>query len=226
MFKVIFSLVLAVATIAPAQAATTIVVNSGNTAITGSNAGVIRNFTTANANGATLTTVTNVPFPGGTFSDSKIIGGTTQNPGSVNVFETPTVLGMNGDYLAIGRLSSYTISFNTAVSYFSFAFNGVDNNSSLRFTYANNTTQLFAGPSGILGGSAATFGRVNYHTGTGPQIVSVEFLRANTGQGAFLVDDIAAAVPEPATWLMMILGFGLVGSQLRRRKVKVRFATA
>ena len=29
--------------------------------------------------------------------------------------------------------------------------------------------------------------------------------------------DVAAAVPEPATWAMMIMGFGLVGSAMRRR---------
>jgi hypothetical protein len=33
-----------------------------------------------------------------------------------------------------------------------------------------------------------------------------------------------AAVPEPATWAMMIMGFGLVGASLRRRTVSVRFA--
>lgn len=31
-----------------------------------------------------------------------------------------------------------------------------------------------------------------------------------------------AAVPEPATWAMMILGFGFVGTALRRRKQQVR----
>ncbi|QMW23109.1 PEPxxWA-CTERM sorting domain-containing protein [Sandaracinobacteroides saxicola] len=39
----------------------------------------------------------------------------------------------------------------------------------------------------------------------------------------FAVDDInfgtTSMVPEPATWAMMILGFGLVGSAMRRRKV-------
>ena len=34
----------------------------------------------------------------------------------------------------------------------------------------------------------------------------------------------AAAVPEPATWAMMIGGFALVGAGLRRRKAAVRFA--
>jgi hypothetical protein len=36
--------------------------------------------------------------------------------------------------------------------------------------------------------------------------------------GVFLTRSLSAgAVPEPATWLMMILGFGLVGAGLRRR---------
>ncbi|MBN8808581.1 MAG: PEPxxWA-CTERM sorting domain-containing protein [Sphingomonas sp.] len=33
-----------------------------------------------------------------------------------------------------------------------------------------------------------------------------------------------AAVPEPATWGMMIMGFGLMGAGLRSRKTKVAFA--
>ena len=32
------------------------------------------------------------------------------------------------------------------------------------------------------------------------------------------------AVPEPATWAMMILGLGVVGTSMRRRKVDVAFA--
>ncbi len=36
--------------------------------------------------------------------------------------------------------------------------------------------------------------------------------------------DLASAVPEPASWAMMIAGFGLVGAATRRRSVKVRFA--
>ena len=32
------------------------------------------------------------------------------------------------------------------------------------------------------------------------------------------------AVPEPATWAMMMLGFGAMGASLRRRRDTVRFA--
>jgi hypothetical protein len=35
---------------------------------------------------------------------------------------------------------------------------------------------------------------------------------------------VTAAVPEPATWAMMIVGFGVAGSAMRRRKVRVAFA--
>jgi len=34
----------------------------------------------------------------------------------------------------------------------------------------------------------------------------------------------AAAVPEPASWALMLGGFGLVGGAMRRRKTQVRFA--
>lgn len=40
--------------------------------------------------------------------------------------------------------------------------------------------------------------------------------------GEFTFDFVAAAVPEPATWAMMLTGFGFVGAAARRRKPAVR----
>ncbi|KQS04017.1 hypothetical protein ASG11_06930 [Sphingomonas sp. Leaf357] len=45
----------------------------------------------------------------------------------------------------------------------------------------------------------------------------------------FVLDNVvvnAAAVPEPATWGMMILGFGMIGAAARSRKVKTSVAFA
>ena len=36
----------------------------------------------------------------------------------------------------------------------------------------------------------------------------------------------AGAVPEPATWAMMLMGFGLVGGAMRRRKVSTSVSFA
>ncbi len=42
--------------------------------------------------------------------------------------------------------------------------------------------------------------------------------------GDFEVSELNAVIPEPATWVMMILGFGLVGMQLQRRKTGIAAA--
>ncbi|RYF07394.1 MAG: PEP-CTERM sorting domain-containing protein, partial [Oxalobacteraceae bacterium] len=34
----------------------------------------------------------------------------------------------------------------------------------------------------------------------------------------------ATALPEPASWALMIGGFGMVGGTLRRRRARVQFA--
>ena len=51
---------------------------------------------------------------------------------------------------------------------------------------------------------------------TGPSAQFTQFLAFRLGT--------AGAVPEPATWAMMIGGFGCVGGAVRRRRVSMRFA--
>ena len=45
-----------------------------------------------------------------------------------------------------------------------------------------------------------------------------DFTADNAGGVSLAIDQVTSAVPEPATWAMMILGFGLVGGALRRRR--------
>lgn len=35
---------------------------------------------------------------------------------------------------------------------------------------------------------------------------------------------VAAAVPEPTTWLLMVIGVGAIGASMRRKKVKIAYA--
>lgn len=53
-------------------------------------------------------------------------------------------------------------------------------------------------------------------------------LRLESAQPAFEIDDVAFAnaVPEPATWAMMVMGFGAIGGALRSRSRRLAPAAA
>jgi hypothetical protein len=74
---------------------------------------------------------------------------------------------------------------------------------------------------GLAGGAQTLtlFGRLN-STGTPPS--GNDFARV----GGSLTLTQAAAVPEPATWALLILGFGAVGGILRRRNSTIRVGQA
>lgn len=49
---------------------------------------------------------------------------------------------------------------------------------------------------------------------------------AASSSGRFLSEATPGAVPEPSTWAMLIVGFGLIGASLRSRRATARFASA
>ena len=143
-----------------------------------------------------------------------------------------TGVGAADNYLAVGPGGTFGVNFGTAtsgVNFFSFILGSLDSYNSLRLFFTDGTNQLFTGQQ-IVGvpvafnqnGNSAVSGRVSYNLGTGSQITRAEF---TSTQQAFEIDDLAAAVPEPATWALMLMGFGAVGYSMRRRS-KVRFAYA
>ncbi|WP_375401948.1 PEPxxWA-CTERM sorting domain-containing protein [uncultured Sphingomonas sp.] len=188
-------------------------------------------------------------FEGGGMNNTQYNPGSQQNAASVNAGFTQTVSGDvpifsgtvpgestnpdgGGDkYLAIQN-GSFTVNFGSAgVQFLSFIFGSLDSYNTLTLSFANGTSSTFAGTqiigqSGVGPFNSNVNGRVSFDLGGQSSITRAAFGSMQQGFVAFEIDELAAAVPEPATWALMILGFGLIGSQLRatRRRTKVTFA--
>lgn len=130
------------------------------------------------------------------------VGPSTNSPGEVNI---------SGFAAPIGQLS--------------LIWGSVDTYNTLRFLdAANNVLATFTGSDVI----AADFGNqvlpgsnpIVYFSVTGAEQFSLAKLQLTSTSEAFEIDNIAiqAAVPEPATWALLLLGFGFVGGMLRSRK--------
>ena len=134
-------------------------------------------------------------------------------------------VGRPNNFGAVQANGSYTTSFFTPSNVFSFVLGSLDSYNTLVLTSADGTITTLNGSS-IIGGLSATgnpSGTVTYRVTAGSLFSSATFL--SNGNNSFEFDNLAAAVPEPAAWGMMILGFGLVGGVMRRRSAaKVNFA--
>ncbi len=51
-------------------------------------------------------------------------------------------------------------------------------------------------------------------------------IRFGSAQNALEVDNVVFAVPEPTTWAMMLVGFGMMGASMRYRRRSTKFVTA
>jgi len=101
-------------------------------------------------------------------------------------------------------------------------------------SYGNTNTNI---PGGIYGPSTYGFNPISDLLTSGNSLSAFNGLNPNGTWKVWLWDDQVAnvgslhgvslkiaAVPESATWAMMIGGLGLVGMQMRRRKTAVSFA--
>ena len=88
-------------------------------------------------------------------------------------------------------------------------------------------TQYFA-YSNALSPQVKFSGNNPYATGNAYQAASSSgsFVAITSADLRFRVTATAAAVPEPATWGLMIVGFGMIGAASRGRKVKTTVAYA
>ena len=124
----------------------------------------------------------------------------------------------------IAANTTYTLSFDYYVPQ-----NGYNNpnDAQLSFLIGGNAagSTLTAGSGSLSPLTWYTFS-TTYTSGAGGDTpLSFQFTGLGSTAADFAIDNVSmTAVPEPATWALMIGGFALAGMQLRRRKSSVSFA--
>lgn len=133
-------------------------------------------------------------------------------------YETPITTYQNVSGLTSGQ--SYVLTFIMA-SEFTHA-------DSVNVSVNGGSGTLFTAPAYIPGGFNGGFWdnwvSQTYTFTAGPGVNKIQFSTVGLNQGGYDVgvDNVvlsAGGIPEPASWAMMLVGFGLAGAALRRRKV-------
>ena len=150
-------------------------------------------------------------------ADSQPLGG-TGGFYSVNGYNGPGTISLAG----FGAISSLSFIWGSVDAYNTLSFLDAVGNT----IYSVTGTQLL-GSAANGDQSASTTNPVVTFAFTG-QDRNVASMRLNSTGDSFEIDNLAISpVPEPATWGMMLLGLGLAGGSLRRRRAStVRAATA
>jgi opacity protein-like surface antigen len=137
-----------------------------------------------------------------------------------------TVGGVTGDvdptnYASVqgGSSANYVMLGGNTLRGFSFYMGSPDTFNKITFHVLGGPDESFSGED-IWGGTPSGDGnrsngfRVYYAFG-GAKVTGITF---ESSQNAFEYDGLAGLVPEPATWTMMIMGFGAAGAMLRSRR--------
>lgn len=128
-------------------------------------------------------------------------------------------------YLTIPANKSATLFSTAGLLNFSFYMGSADTYNRVRFIGTNYDETLSGGAftGGYVGQSWNWGRRINFDFG-GARVSQV--ILSSTGN-SFELDNLAGstgAVPEPATWAMMIMGFGAVGAMHRQRRLVLQRA--
>jgi hypothetical protein len=150
--------------------------------------------------------------------------------GSTNERGIRPAFGSTGNFGAALGGGTYSINFNPATN-FSFVLGSLDQYNLLILKLEGNKevrlwgNQIIGGAAYVMGSATSPLsnGLVSFNAGNGPLFVGATFMSETN---SFEFDNIAAGVPEPATWALMILGFGAIGGAMRRRKAQGSLATA
>jgi hypothetical protein len=170
-------------------------------------------FDAALASGEQLKVTFDAPnAPGWVFSgNGQVFSASAANAAAPagNATKFMAVLGGKSAVLSTPLIGSMSVYIGSVDTYNSIIFKGLNG-----FSQSFSGAQLVATANGNQS-SAGTNRRFYFDFGN----AKVNEITFNSGSNSFEFDNIAAgaAVPEPATWAMLIAGFGLVGVSMRRR---------
>lgn len=98
-------------------------------------------------------------------------------------------------------------------------FNGINTTANIGFGRGNVANIQVLGQQGAAN-------RINAST-TGPSLFTGSLSAPTFATGTFtaarsslVISEVAAAVPEPSTWAMLVLGFGFIGASMRMKRRK------
>ncbi len=138
-------------------------------------------------------------------------------------------VGLRGDpYLSVMGNGTATFDFTGGLANLFLDYGSADAYNLFTLTLSDGSIDTFTGQqvidSGIANGnqtSPLTNGRLTFNPLNGALINS---LTVTSSGNSAEIDNLGTgravpAVPEPSTWAMMLVGFGLLGGAMRRRKV-------
>lgn len=143
-----------------------------------------------------------------------------QNPPANSTGAPPASSTFPGSsYLSVLGGGNATYMFGSGVTGFEFDWGSVDSYNTLTIVTSLGTFPLTGTmylPSDGNQSSPATNGLFKAVGAAGETFISVNWA---SSRNSFEVDNLAiAAVPEPGTWMMMMIGFGMIGATARYRR--------
>jgi hypothetical protein len=195
-------------------------------AVAGSaNAAVTTSFTQGGSSPSTGFTVID------TFNN---LSGVTTNFGSVIVQSVNNGNGappansnpLGTSYLSVLGGGSATINFAPSTTAFQFDWGSIDSYNTLKIYSSIGNITIIPGTSSFpnaANGNQSAPGTNGLFTVVGTAGETFSKIDLLSGTNSFEIDNLAVktsgVVPEPATWAMLIAGFGLVGAAMRRQRL-------
>jgi len=129
-------------------------------------------------------------------------------------------------YLSVLAGDSATIDLGGAFGAFQFDWGSIDTYNTL--VIHSNGGDLTVIPGGnfpnLANGDQASPGTNGLFTVVGTHGEKFSSITLSSSQNSFEIDNVASGAPEPATWAMMIMGFGLAGGMMRAQRRKQALA--